>query len=181
MDGCAYAVVDNFWRCRKIYHKRQRTGRRKPGDTCGCKVRREKELRVRSAECRVRYYKSGTEEARNAEGGTRNDSSNGEGTGARRHRWTRELPKWRVSPKGWNVTALGNAQGCGAPAPPFLPPFSPERARRSEIPLAPFQGLQRKQNRAANRHRQRLPWALPRAVTSQPFRLNGHTCQARRR
>ena len=29
-----------------------------------------------------------------------------------------KLPKWRVSPKGWNVTALGNAQGCGAATPP---------------------------------------------------------------
>jgi len=63
-------------------------------------------------------------------------------------------------------------------APPF-PPFSPERARRSEVPLAPFQGLQRKQNTAPNASRQRLPPPMAGAVTSQPFRLNGHTGQGR--
>ena len=54
MDEWPYAVVDNFWRCRKIHYKQQAEGRRKPGDTCFRKVSREKELRVRSAECGVK-------------------------------------------------------------------------------------------------------------------------------
>jgi hypothetical protein len=162
MDGWAYAVVHNLLRKGNAGNGEQETAagirgpwlaaRRSRLTACGVRIERQKVKLLETAAAP---------------------------RAATRPRAPSDLHP--LSPKGWNVKAPASGGGCRAAMPPPFPPFSPERASRSEAPLAPFQGLQGKQNRAADRYRQPLPWALPRAVTSQPFRLNGHRCQGRRR
>ena len=163
MDAWAYAVVDNFWRCRKIHYKQQGGG--KP-ETWG-------HLFDEKAGFRAGNRDSGTGNRERGTGtrpGIGNRDSGGDGTA-----------KMAGQPEGLERNSPGQRPGLWGGNAPLFPPFSPERARRPEAPVAPFQGFQREQKRAANPYRQRLPWALPRAVTSQPFRLNGQTGHARGR
>ena len=91
-----------------------------------------------------------------------------------------ETAKMAGRPVGPKRNSPGQRPGLrGGSAPPFFLPSALKRRDGQKSPLRPFRALQRRQNTAPDGYRQRLPWALPRAVTSQPFRLSGHTCQAR--